>query len=187
LRREQTADCIREGSAVPQAHRELMAETLGVPIDDALGMYCESLTNALALEWVSYDDFVALKSGRADRATALRALEAVRRAAEPRLAADEFAALRERLAGDDAFRDHQTRICVRELGAMWPSDERASFATNLGVDPKTVVDSYCERLHSAIASGRLGYNEWQALINGNPENERARALRVLRDEADGPS
>ena len=123
LRRGQTAACIREGAAKPQAHREWLAEVLSTSADDALRTYCEGLTHAFALEEISYEDYIALETGRAGPAAAFRALEAVREFSGPRLTTDEFAMLRERLAGDAAFRDEQTRECVRELGALESSSQ----------------------------------------------------------------
>jgi hypothetical protein len=188
LRRDQTVACIREGSAIPQADREWLAEMLGSQSSDSVRVYCERLMNALALEMVSYEDFMALKTGGADAATALRVLEAVRRVPEPRLTADEFAVLRRQLSGNDAFRDEQTRTCVRELDALWTPAERDGFAADLRVDPQIVVRFYCVRLHNAIAAGRLSYTEWQGLIDMDRYPEAGqRALQVLREEADGLS
>lgn len=186
LRRDQTAACIAEGSAMPQAHREGLAQVLNAPIGDAVRVYCESLTNAIALEMVSYEDFVAIKTGGAEPAAALRILEAVRRVPATRLTAEEFIALRAALAGDDAFRDAQTQACMGELERLWTPAERAGFAGDLRVDPQRVVHTYCARLQSAIASGRLAYDDWLGLIDMDRHPiARERAMQVLRDEADG--
>jgi hypothetical protein len=67
---------------------------------------------------------------------------------------------------------------------MWTPAERADFAADLRVDPQNVVRTYCMRLNSAIASGRLWYQEWQGLIDMDRYPEaRERAMQVLRDEA----
>lgn len=171
---------------MPQAQREWLAQALGSQIGGSVRVYCERLTNALALEMVSYEDFIAVKTDSADPASALRVLEAVRWVSEPRLTAEEFAALREQLAGLDAFRDEQTRVCVQELETLWTPAERAAFATDLRLNPQNAVQAYCTRLHSAIASGRLQYPEWQGLMDMDRYPEaRERAMQVLRDEGDG--
>lgn len=183
LRREQTAACVREGTAKPEAHRQWLAELLRTSVDNAVRTYCDGLTQALAFEEISYEDYVALATGRADWAAASRVAEAVRLFSGPRLAADEFAALRERLAGDAIFRNERTQECMRELGALWTQAERAGFAAALNVDPEDVVHSYCMRLNGAIASGRLSYEEWQGLMNMDRDPDaRERALQVLREE-----
>ena len=79
VRGAQTAQCIREGTAKPQAHREALAAQLGTNLEDAVPTYCESLTRALATGDISYEDASALMTGRADPATAARVLEAVRK------------------------------------------------------------------------------------------------------------
>jgi hypothetical protein len=186
LRRGQTLTCIQEGSAASQAEREWLAEMLDSQSGDAIRIYCERLTSAFALEMVSYEDYIALKSGGASSAAALRILEAVRQVPDPRLTAAEFAALRELLAGDDAFRTERTQACLRELEDLWTPAERGAFATDLGVDPQNVVRAYCTRLNSAIASARLGYQEWQGLMDMDRYPEaRERAMHVLRAEAEG--
>jgi hypothetical protein len=180
-----TEDCMRKRAAEPEAARRATAELLGVGADRVDRVFCERETVAIGRGYISHADFAALTARRGDAAAALRVIEALRLAAGPRMTPEQFARQRDELRSP-AFRNSSEEACEAELGWLWPPGERERWAADLGVGPDEAVGVYCRRLDEAIASGRLGYEEWAALTapGGDPDARR-RAVRVLREEPGG--
>jgi hypothetical protein len=173
--------CVKDRATEPQAARETMARLLAVDPGKVDQIYCERLVAAVAAGRISYEDYAAIATHRADAATSRRFLEALSATSpEPpspslRIAAagqlDAYARLlretsRAGEADEMAARAEKLRRAEQEFReAQQAAGEGRSYETStyLGFAPDQILQQYAAELRSLGRTEEAGQAETLAV------------------------
>ena len=188
--------CIGRRAAEPQAAREMMARMLAVDAAVVDRVYCERQVDAVASGRISYEDYVAIATHRADAATSARFMEAISGSSpSPRVeAADQLDAyarlLREtgrKAQADemaaDAERLRQSERESREAQRAATEGRPYETSTYLGFMPDRLLQQYAAELRRL---GRTAEAERAEAVATRYREEQTRAVDALARRHSAP-
>lgn len=95
---------------------------------------------------------------------------------KPHLTPEKFAVLSEALAGSGALRRRMVEQCAAKMRAL-PTTRRSEVAAVIDSSLEAAPGIACERITSAIASGRMTYQDLADMIRRHPT---VKVVRIMQ-------